>query len=154
MKKKTGIIIAVILVIVIFICIFAFGKNKENTNNEIINKNELVTNIEVNKQENEVIENEILNEEENTNLQDEKQNVVENTSNTETFEESPATAEEKAINIVKEDWKQTNNVKVTVEGMNESGKYIVVVRDSNTTEALAFYSVDVSNKTFTKREMN
>lgn len=154
MKKKTGIIIAVILVIVIFICIFAFGKNKENTNNEIINENELVTNIEVNKQENEVIENEILNEEENTNMQDEKQNVVENTSNTETFEESPATAEEKAINIVKEDWKQTNNVKVTVEGMNESGKYIVVVRDSNTTEALAFYSVDVSNKTFTKREMN
>ena len=154
MKKATGILISIILIIIIFICIFVFGNNKENINTENVNENELVINNEVNEQENEVVENEILNEEENTKIEDEKQNIVENTSNTETFKESPATAEEKAINIVKEDWKQSNNVKVTVEGMNENGKYIVVVRDSNTTEALAFYTVDVSNKTFTKREMN
>ena len=150
MKKTTVIVIAIILSIIIFVCIFAPAENKKNDNNENIDKNnELMANNEVGKQE-----NEILNQEENTQIEDEKQNTVENIAGTETFDESPATAEEKAINIVKNDLKQINNVKVTVEGMNENGKYIVVVRNSTTTEALAFYTVDVSNKTFTKREMN
>ena len=160
MKKTTLVIVAIIIAIIIFMCVFASGENKENANNENIN-NTVTNNEIINEMENEVIqneiENEIANEEESIPVEDEEQDVEENkqnTENTETFEEAPATAEQKVINIVKEDFKQTNNIEVTVEGMNENGKYIVVVRDSKTTEALAFYTVDAANKTFTKKEMN
>ena len=60
----------------------------------------------------------------------------------------------KAINIVKKDWGEDSNVKIAIDGINDNGSYIVTVRNVNTTEALAFYTVDVSNQTFNKREMN
>ena len=60
---------------------------------------------------------------------------------------------EKAIDIVKKDWGKDSSVNFSVQGMDGNGNYIVVVSDSNTV-TLAFYSVNVSNETFTKREMN
>ena len=70
------------------------------------------------------------------------------------FEESPKTAEEKAIDIAKKDFGTNSNATFSVEGIDGNGNYIVAVRNSGTTEALAFYNVNVTSQTFTKREMN
>lgn len=154
MKKAAAIIIAIILIVIICICIFTSRENIENTNNENISTNETEINNEVvNEQQNEVVENEIVNKEENTQIEEKEENIVENTTRTETFEESPATAEKKAIDIVKKDWGNDSNVNFSMQGMDENGNYIVVVTNSDTV-SLAFYTVNVSNKTFTKREMN
>lgn len=148
--KKTVIVIVIVLMI-IGICIFAFIGNKENkidiNNNAISNNKE---NIEQNQQGNQTTQNIVENITENEIIG----NIVENTVSSETFEESPKSSEEKAIIIVKNDWGNSSSVKISVDGINENGKYIVAVRDINTTEALAFYTVDISTETFNKREMN
>lgn len=139
--------------ILLAICLFAFTKNEKVNEEQNVQKNEIL-NEEI-EESNSVVENEIVNELQNEEI---AENMVENTqteeTSTETLQDEPATAEEKAIDIVKKDWKETNNTKITVEGMNENGSYIVVVRNSQTTEALAFYSVNISDGTFNKREMN
>ena len=86
------------------------------------------------------------------------ENTVENTTveptNTETFEETPQTEEGKAISIVKKDWGGNNtSVKIEVEGINDDGTFIVTVRDSSTTEALAFYRVDVKSNSIIKKDI-
>ena len=154
MKKSTVGIIIVIILMIIAIVVFAFNTNtkKENT----------ATNEEQNKVENEQINEIQTNEIENNEIEDNeiKENIVENTTtvenrvSTETFEESPKTAEEKAVDIVKKDWQQSGNAEFSVEGLDASGNYIVVVRNNQTTQALAFYNVNISNGTFTKKEMN
>lgn len=151
MKRKTSIIIIIILVIMLIaIGIFMFGEiNKGNsskptsTNTLKEEKNEIVNQIA-----NEITENVLKNEIENNT-------TIENTTTpTETFEEAPKTAEEKAISIVKKDWGEDKNVDIAIDGMDSNGNYIVAVRDSSTTEAKAFYTVNTSSGTFTKREMN
>lgn len=114
-----------------------------NTKNNTFDFNEILSD----KKENDVNE-EVVNEEENT---------TENEVSSETFEEEPKTEQDKAIDIVKTDWTgngNSQNVKFTADGMDANGRYIISVRDKDTTEALAFYTVNVSDKTFTKREMN
>lgn len=114
-----------------------------NTKNNTFDFNEILSD----KKENDVNE-EVVNEEEYT---------TENEVSSETFEEEPKTEQDKAINIVKTDWTgngNSENVKFTADGMDANGRYIISVRDKDTTEALAFYTVNVSDKTFTKREMN
>ncbi len=151
MKRKTSIIIIIILVIMLIaIGIFMFGEiNKggsskpTSTNTLKEEKNEIVNQIV-----NEITENVLKNDIENNT-------TIENTTtSTETFEEAPKTAEEKAISIVKKDWGEDKNVDIAIDGMDNNGNYIVAVRDSSTTEAKAFYTVNTSSGTFTKREMN
>ena len=144
--------IGIIILIIAAICIFAFSsdnnkekniiKNETNINESSENKEEIANQI------NEVVEDEVINEITN----EETTNETENNVSTETFKESPKTAEEKAVEIVKKDW-EGNNANFSVEGMDGNGNYIVAVRDSSTV-ALAFYSVNVTDGTFTKREMN
>ena len=153
MKRKTSIIIIIILVIMLIaIGIFMFGEinkgsSSKPTSTNILKEDDKITNQITNT----IIENTITNEMEN-NITSE--NVIENTIPTETFEETPKTAEEKAISIVKKDWGEDKNVDIAIDGIDSNGNYIVAVRDSSTTEAKAFYIVNTSNGTFTKREMN
>ena len=121
----------------------SLNKNVQTNANEI-KQNEIVNNVVNEVKENTIIENKI----ENT-----IENKVENTQkqNTETFTEKPKTQEEKAILMVKKDYGDRNNIEFSVEGMDGKGRQIVVVRNSNTTEALAFYFVDVDNNTFDKQ---
>lgn len=145
---------------IIVICVFAFvGNNKkennavnneEKLNEETIIQNEQI-NEQINEQVNEIAENELVNETTSEVITNELENTL---SSSETFEESPKTAEEKAIDIAKKDWKESNNAEFLVEGIDENGNYIVAVRNSETTEALAFYTVNITTQTFTKREMN
>lgn len=150
MKKTIYIIIAIVV-----ICIIVVLLGKSNPSGNIIKTNANTVENEVsNTVKNEMHEDEIQNEVEGNVVEEEtNKNTIDNTVSSETFTESPQTAEEKAINLVKKDWGQDNNVKFSVEGINQNGYYIVVVRN-NSTEALAFYTVDLNNQTFTKREMN
>ena len=149
MKKSLYI---VVIIIIILICIFASSSDNTSENNIIKNEtkmNEIVKNNNIVNQVNDVVVNEVTNEITNETIINETENNV----STEKFEESPKTAEEKAIDIVKKDWGNSNNVNFSVQGMDGNGNYIISVTDSNTV-ALAFYTVNVSNETFTKREMN
>ena len=101
------------------------------------------------KQVNEEVINEVINETAN----EEVSNETENSVSSETFEESPKTSKEKVIDIVKKDWGNDASVTFVVDGMDENGNYRVSVRNSET-EALAYYTVNVTDGTFTKREMN
>lgn len=160
MKRSMYIGILIVILMIIVICVFAFvGNNKkennavnneEKLNEETIIQNEQI-NEQINEQVNEVAENELVNETTSEVITNGPENTL---SSSETFEESPKTAEEKAIDIAKKDWKESSNAEFLVEGIDENGNYIVTVRNSETTEALAFYTVNITTQTFTKREMN
>lgn len=125
------------------------GQGGLNIKNNTLDFNELLGDkVKENNVNEEVVNEEIINEEENN---------IANEVSSETFEEEPKTEQDKAIDIVKTDWTgngNSQNVKFTSDGMDANGRYIISVRDKDTTEALAFYTVNVSDKTFTKREMN
>jgi uncharacterized protein YxeA len=144
MSKKIWIIIIIVIILGIICGITLNKKDVETTNTpNIIKENELKNEEIINNEENNVIENE-------ENIEVTESDLTTNTS-TESFTENPKTAEEKAIEIVKKDYGTEENTSFAVEGMDQSGRYIVAVRNSDTTEALAFYFVDMSNGTFTKK---
>ena len=57
---------------------------------------------------------------------------------------------EKAIDIVKKDWGADSTVYFAQDGQKESGEYIICVRDTETTSAKAWYTVNVQTGTFVK----
>ncbi len=155
MNKKIYISLMVILVIILIGgLIILFTRDNKTTNANLNATENIQSNIENHQNENTNSENQNAiqnNKQENTQMQ----NAQGNTSNSsEIFEETPKTEEEKAIAIVKKDYGEKQNVKFTIEGMDANSRYIVAVRNTSTTEALAFYTVNVSDSTFTKREMN
>lgn len=147
--KKMGVIIFVIIAVIILGIAIGVMDTKETVNI----KNDVEGTLKF---------NEILDNKGNNNVNEQIVNEVSNTmlnevTSSETFEEEPKTEADKAIEIAKIDWNgnaNSQNVKFTVDGMDQNGRYIISVRDRDTTEALAFYIVNVSDKTFTKREMN
>lgn len=150
MEKKTWILIIVIILFGIVGGII-LNKNDENIDKNINynfeNKEELnqeATNLITN-----IVDDETVNE-----IKDNINNEEKTNTSTEIFTESPKTADEKAIAIAKKDYGDKQGIKFGIEGMDEKGRYIVTVRNSETTEALAFYFVNVDNSTFTKKEMN
>ena len=163
MKRPTNITIAcVVILAIIAICVFAFKNNKNTVSNNVQNEENQNSNNVADNNVRENVTNEIENivEIENTNNEEqikneiEKEKVEENipTTTTETFTETPHTAEEKAIGIVQDDWNDSSAA-FSVTGMDANGNYIVQVTDSNTA-VLAFYTVNVGDGSFTKREMN
>lgn len=150
MNKKTLIIVIILIIITGIICGIAFSKNSNktipaNTNTEKLKEN-ITTNEEINNITNEL----------KTNTTEEN-NIAENTqttNNTEQPQETQKTDQQKAIEIVKKDYKTSLNVEFSAEGLDTNGNQIVVVRKPETTESLAFYFVNVSNSTFTKKEIN
>ena len=147
MNKIIWIVLIIAVIVVGIICGTSMSKKE-------------MQNIQTNT--NNIEENQIVNIEQINNTNELEENVeqnvieenVENKVSSETFEEEAKTEEEKAIAIVKKDYGNNGNVKFSVEGMDANGRQVVVVRNATTTEALAFYLVNVSEKTFTKKEMN
>lgn len=169
-NKKIMYIWVAVVIIIVSICLgltISFSsKNKEikqikeNRESEIYNEqeNEItneLSNILQNEIANELINEVIVNEIGNIIVEDNtKQNTTNNNTSTEKLPENQKTAEEMAIEIVKKDWGTNKKVEFLIDGKDENNNYIVSVRDSKTTKALAFYSVNVTTKKFTKREMN
>lgn len=144
MNKKTLTIVIVLIIIIGIICGIAFSKksNRNITTNTQKQEENTTTNEEVNNITNEIEKNEI-----------EENNTVENTQVTTTPEEpqeTQKTDKEKAIEIVKKDYGTSDNIKFNAEGTDSKGRQIIIVRDIDTTAALQFYYVDVSNGTFIK----
>lgn len=148
---KKAICIIVIILLVILIIVFLKNNNKTLDENANIVEQNTIENEETNEQVNEQIENVLENLVNEQNVVDNKQ---ETTTKTEIFSETPKTSEEKAISIVKSDWGEDSNVDISIDGIDSSGNYIIAVRDKNTTAAKAFYTVNVANQTFNKRDMD
>ena len=62
--------------------------------------------------------------------------------------QSVAIDETKAITIVKQNWGEDNSVYFRCDGKTNSGRYIISVRDRNTTNALNYYEVDPETGNF------
>lgn len=164
MNKKIviiSLILIVICAIIVGVMIVTDNESEEvssiPTNEDFQNELQNIENIENNIQTNEVEENVVDNENLIQNI------VVENTvtppqtqptttspttPSTETIQEEPKKVEEKAIDIVKSDWGADSSVKFQIETMDANGDYVVSVRDSSTTEAKAFYTVNTTTGTF------
>ncbi len=158
MKKSNNKVLTIILIILLIALIglimWVIQKNEQGngtittanriyneTKNEL-NEQEINTNIQTNaEQNNNVVNNEIS-----------KENEVQGNSSSETFEEDPKTEEEKAIEIAKKDWGNTTGVYFDVDGIEPSGEYRVLV--TKDTKLIAYYMVNVSNETFTKKVLN
>ena len=147
--KKSGIIILVIIGIIALGIVLGITGKPEDANNVQSNKlyNNNVKNTNSNTQNNNINNTQNFNEENQNNVNEEAEI-------TETFKEEPKTEKDKAIDIVKLDYGNLDDVTINVEGINNNGTYIISVRDKNTTQALAFYTVNVEEQTFSKREMN
>lgn len=153
-SKKSILIITIIILAISSIGIFILTGNKQENKqeNKLINSqntsnvqtNVTVLNVQKVNEALNVVENNEVNTETNS----------EEPKNTEVIEGGVKSAEEKSIEIVKKDWNGKKDVDIGVDGMNADGNMIVTVRDKNTTQALAFYTVNISNGTFTKKEMN
>lgn len=150
MKKTTVIVIIAIIILGIIVGVMIFNK-EENPNKKFneINGNEISNVIGLNQVTNEVVNNQI----ENT-VNNDVQNKEENNVSSEIITENPKTLEEKAVDIAKNDYGAQSNIQFSFEGQNAKGEYIVSVRDASSTEALAFYTINVSNNTFTKKVLN
>lgn len=145
MNKKTIIILIILIIIIGIICGIAFSKNanKNITTNTQKQEENTITNEQTNNIANELIENEI----EKNNIPETKEPTI---TEPEDPKETPQTEEEKAIEIVKKDMGVSDEIKFEIEGKDSKGRIIVTVRNVQTTEALQFYHVDVSNGTFIK----
>ena len=142
---KTWIIIGVVVILTIGIIAGIFLlDNNSNKNNEV------VTNTIVNEVNTNVITNTIVTKNTNTVVENKTvENVTKNETATETFTETPKTMQEKAILIVKNNYGEGPNIEFSVVQIDDGkGRVVVLVTDSNTTEALAYYHVDVDNNTF------
>lgn len=145
MNKKTIIILITLIIIIGIICGIAFSKNanKNITTNTQKQEENTITNEQTNNVTNELTENEI----EENNIPEPKEPTI---TAPEEPKETPKTEEEKAIEIVKKDMGVSDEIKFEIEGKDSKGRIIVAVRNIQTTEALQFYHVDVSNGTFIK----
>ena len=155
MKRVIYILIG--LIILAFVILLCFSKpddvgNTAKTNtskvneskSNVVNTNTVKQNV-IEEKKNEITEQNTVNELKNEEVA---------TNTTETFVEDVQTEEQKAINVVRRDYGNTgSNTKISVDGISENGSYIIVVRDSVTTEALAYYTVNAQTGEFTKKEV-
>lgn len=142
MNKNVKNIILIVLFIVVIAVILGVGykiinKNEntieegnainETSQNMEINVNTAAENV-VNETENNVIENNTTENKQEVNEVENKinENTVSNTQTTdktEVMQESGASNEEKAINIVKKDWGTTDGVYFVTMGIDASRRY-------------------------------
>lgn len=163
MDKEYKLIIGVVIVIFIIIAIIMLATNIINRNNKaknenVIQENEIVqNNIEQENQINE-IENSIEEENiaENTTIENEiTQNVVQDTYEPiigieEQLNSSQENSDDEiAIQLVKDDWKETENVSFNIAN-RENNIYMISVNNKETTEVLQWYRVDIETKQVTK----
>lgn len=155
MKKGIWIIAIIIGILLGTLSIVVFNKMRNAIPSSTIDidlENEIANIQQTNDKVNEVSEANVI--ESDNKIQNTVENKSENTVTKEILDEAPQTEENKAIEIVKKDYGTDSNVKIAVEGMDENGREIVVVRETETTKAIAFYFVNVSSGTFDKKEMN
>lgn len=157
-NKKKIIIIAVTIFLVILITLLTIKliKIEKNKGKEVINLNKNA--IENNTVENNV-QNENIKDKNNENVNEENNNqtnTIQNTASnageevTKTEIEKEETDKEKALNLVKKDWGEDDNVYFTVESIDGNGNYTIYVREGETTREISVYTVNLKTGKFTK----
>ena len=153
MNKNMKIVIAGILVVlVVIICCITFGKNKESTEKNSINSeniilNELVENTEniINEINSNSVENEIINTEpiiENVIEVKPQGTVYESNSDTGTTDKK-----QDAISLVKEKWGEDSTVTFRCDSVSSDGEYIIAVVSKETASVKNYFKVNLSTKT-------
>lgn len=137
--KKIVIVIFVLIAVILGIgvgIVLNVDKQAEPTVSDIENKVEdIATNV--------VKKNEI-------DKDNEIQNVEEQYTVIEEKNEEEKTDLEKSIDIVSKDWGEDDNVYFSNDGQNNKGEYIICVRQKSSTSALAWYIVNAETGEFIK----
>lgn len=151
MKNKNDKYILPIIALIIGVSLFLVFLIYDLFKAEPVNTNEIEINNTIDKeQEMEEMLNDLF-EEVDTNVEgldeleedvEEEENTYE--ANTSDVEDSATSKEEKAVNLTKVEYGTTQNVYYTNEGIDNSGRYIVIVRDTATTKLLMTYFVNVT----------
>ncbi len=148
MKDKLKlIIITAIITIIILVIFLIFFNNKQIDNTELVNSKVYTTNTIVNSIDSED-ENNITDENNTNTIQDNKnENVIgreEKESEQEDKDSSSASNDKKALELVKKEWgEEDNNVYFNIANKNGK-KYTISVHNSETTQAVAWYDVDLT----------
>lgn len=82
---------------------------------------------------------------ENSTVEPEENEIENNASETKNTELTP---EEQAKQIAQDNWGEDDTVYFSYDGKDEKGRYIICVREAETTKALYWYYVDVETGTF------
>lgn len=134
MKKVIIGVLVVVLVIIagVFIAINIEKDRKSETTSTNPENNTVANTTDTNKGNNIV---------QNNNLEN---NSVENNTTEENngTEGNGPVDEEKAIEIVKDEWGMTDGYEFIIDYKNNDGEYIIAVRDSNTTRVMERYVVN------------
>jgi len=155
-KKTKAIIISLVVIIVLiagFLCyMFIFkSDNEENTVN--VNQNIVNNVVENTVVENTVPENNVIENIEKNETEPVKNDVVEQPAATEVQGDNSETQadndEDKAIEIVKKDWGNTDGFAFRVEQINANGTYVISVRNQDSI-ALEWYTVNPTTGKFSK----
>lgn len=132
MNKGTKYALIIILIAIVALAIYVGYEENEIGNNVPVYSENTVQNNTTNVINNEIIENNV------------EQNNTEETNSTEDIVKSKTlTDEEKAKELVKQEWGETDGVYFSIDNINSDETYIVSVRDSSTTRVLGWYKVDI-----------
>mgnify|MGYP004530627205 FL=1 len=136
MGKK--ILYVVVIVVLIVAGIFVAKQISEKDGTKQTGANTLENTNKINR------ENKL--EESNTVVEEPEKNEVKENNVAEGKDDNAP--EEQAKQIVKENWGEDETVYFSYDGKDENGKYIICVREKETTKALYWYYVDVETGTF------
>ena len=141
MNKKKVVLIIILLILVIATLIY-FKTIKLDGKDNSINENTIENNtIDNNKLENEIDnknETVSVNASNNEKIADPNQEIDKNEM------QKQESNQEKAINIAKEEWGNDNSVEFTFDHIDDKGRYIIFIRDINTTRQIDEYIVDIN----------
>lgn len=147
MKKLLKFLLYIVIIAFVGVIIYAFSIYEHDT--ESTSSNNVVTNSVAKNNEtkmNNTVEEKVEEKVEETNKKEE--NEVENETKEEVVsEEVSISSEEKALELAKKEYGTDDGVYFNCEQTESNNVYIVSVRDSETTKALAWYTVDVKNGT-------
>lgn len=140
-KTKTTILIIIIILCAIGLTFLSYKiLNNEEQKEPVSNP----TNIIEDKNEGkDITENKEQKSEESKEENNDKKVETNDVKETKIPQIEGTTNEEKAINIVKNKWGQSNDVYFATMGIDANGKYIISVNDSATSAVKAWCYVDV-----------
>lgn len=161
---KNSLILIAIVVVIFGIIWFAYDAVKEKpedtkqVNTNLVDENAGLDNV-INQlfenatptdkgTENKVEENKIKDTDKNNKNEDNKKNEE---SEEQTSSESITSKEERAVELVKKEWGDTEGLYFSNDAIDSEGRYIVSVHDKSTTNTLAFFLVDVESGLVTKK---
>lgn len=155
---KRSLIVIIIVVIVFAIIWFSYDSlKKKPVDANVADTNLSDENTGLDNIINDLFDNVLVNEtkEDNSVVNDEiKENEDEplDEENEQEYSAGSVTSkEEKAVELVKEQWGESSGVYFRNESIDAEGRYIISVRDSKTTNSLAFFVVDVDKGLVTKQ---